>query len=539
MNYSPSGATLPALLAAALLPVLTGVAAAASCEPDALTLDRGETRRVVICAEGLPEAYSLNAFAGVAVEYQQRLKHCGIGDKRPGVQLKLVATDDARGGTLNLTDLAGAPTSCGTIKVDVPERLRLPDATLVRRERNDDRRLELRVKAPRGIDLAPSCAAGPSFPATDGLTLAVESQRDKGRCSARALRRDVAALDARQLPAKIVLPAVKRADGSTVEAVTYAMPPAPRWLDAMDEDDARYVDVNGIRTRYFEKGGSKGRKEALVLVHGGQPSSMDGTAWDWQQNFDGLAERFHVYALDRLGQGYTANPANLDDYNDYYPRVVEHVRGFIRAMGLERVHLVGHSQGSWPVTRIALDEPGLVASLTLVDGTMVSPPHDAGSAIRFYLYLSQDLHPASGETLESVRRGMEFFSYTRNNLTEQRIARLLEMTKQDKYKPAVDWFAKSMMSPAHPKFRVLKKQIVSELEEGKLKVPVLVVWGRNDPEGSLDSGLALFRNVSTSSPYARLHVFGRSGHLSFIEHPEEFTRVLSAFALDEAPRFAP
>jgi pimeloyl-ACP methyl ester carboxylesterase len=270
---------------------------------------------------------------------------------------------------------------------------------------------------------------------------------------------------------------------------------------------------------------------ALVLVHGGQPSSMDGTAWDWQQNFDALAGRFHVFALDRVGQGYTANPANLDDYKDYYPLVVRHVLGFIEAMGLKRVNLVGHSQGSWPVTRIALDRPDLVASLTLVDGTMVSPPKDGGSAVRFYLYLSQDLHPAGGETLESARRGMEFFSYTRNNLTDQRISRLVEMTKQPKYAESVAWFAKSGMSPAHPAFRALKQQVIADITAGGLKVPVLVVWGRNDPEGSLESGLELFRLASASSPRARLHVFGHSGHLSFIEYPEEFDRVLTDFAV--------
>ena len=39
-----------------------------------------------------------------------------------------------------------------------------------------------------------------------------------------------------------------------------------------------YVNVNGIRTRYFDKG----KGETLVLVHGGQPSAPDFNAWEWQ-----------------------------------------------------------------------------------------------------------------------------------------------------------------------------------------------------------------------------------------------------------------
>lgn len=334
--------------------------------------------------------------------------------------------------------------------------------------------------------------------------------------------------DARPHPAKIVIPGARRADGVITEAVAYASAPLPEWTRAMPESAARFVTVNGVRTRYFEEG----RGEVLLLVHGGQPSSMDGTAWDWQQNFAGLARHFHVYALDRIGQGYTDNPANLEDYRDYYDLVVAHVLGFMDAMGIERAHLAGHSQGSWPVTRIALDHPERVASLTLVDGTMVAPSRDGGTAVRFYLYLSQDLHPDSGETLESARRGMELFSWSGNNLTDQRVERLLAMTRQPKYAASKAWFASSAMSPAHPSFRSLKQNVLQELEAGKLKVPVLLVWGQNDPEGSLPSGLELFRLVSASSPRAQMHIFGRSGHLSFIEYPEAFNRVLIDFALD-------
>ncbi len=498
-------------------------APAAPCAPAALAIDRGETRRLVICAAGLPDAYSLVAPAGLEVSYQQRLRRCGIGDDRPGIHLVVRATDAAQSGVLTLTAGPAAAPVCDAISVSVPERLRLPDAGLSRRAHHADSPLELRIKAPAGIDLSAACQGGPSIATSDGMMLVAV---DAARCARSTLRWNVAPLDGRQQPAKIILPAVKRADGTVTEAVTYAVPPAPRWLSAMAEADAKFVDIDGVRTRYFEKG----RGETLLLVHGGQPSSMDGTAWDWQQNFDGLAEHFHVYALDRLGQGYTANPANLDDYADYYPRVVAHLHGFMRALGMTRVHLVGHSQGSWPVTRIALDHPDEVATLTIVDGGIVAPARGPGATIGFYMYLSQNLHPAGGESLESTRRGMEMFSWTRNNLTDQRVGRIVAMTKQEKFAQAQAWFARSGMSPAHPSFRALKAQLIADFEAGQLRVPVLVVWGRNDPEGSLESGIELYRLVSASSPRADLHVFGQSGHISFIEHPEEFNRLLTDFA---------
>ena len=68
----------------------------------------------------------------------------------------------------------------------------------------------------------------------------------------------------------------------------------------------KFVDVDGIRTRYFDKGDGP----VVVLFHGGHFGSNDAAdcAEDWGLNFDGLAKWFHVYAVDKIGQGQTDNP---------------------------------------------------------------------------------------------------------------------------------------------------------------------------------------------------------------------------------------
>jgi len=304
-------------------------------------------------------------------------------------------------------------------------------------------------------------------------------------------------------------------------------PPPPDFLTAMAEEDARTIDVNGLRTRYFDKG----EGPVLLLVHGGQPSAADFNAWEWQQNFDGLAKDFRVIALDRVGQGYTDNPADLDAYNDYYPLVVEHLQGFIRALQLTRVHLVGHSQGGWPVTRIALDHPELVASLTIVDSTMVAPATNAARTVRFYIYHQNELHPAGGETAQSIRRGMESFSYTNNNITDQRVQRILELSKTEKYLAAKEQFAKIRMSPAHPSFRKLKAQVWEELAAGNLQVPTLIIWGREDPEGSFDAGAAAYESLKAAGSDVSFRAFDEAGHVPYMEYPAEFNEVVRAFAL--------
>ena len=53
--------------------------------------------------------------------------------------------------------------------------------------------------------------------------------------------------------------------------------------------DAKFVDVNGIQTRYFEAG----QGEPLLLVHGGQ-YGMYNSARDWDRNWDDFTRDFHT-----------------------------------------------------------------------------------------------------------------------------------------------------------------------------------------------------------------------------------------------------
>jgi pimeloyl-ACP methyl ester carboxylesterase len=130
--------------------------------------------------------------------------------------------------------------------------------------------------------------------------------------------------------------------------------------------EAKFVDVEGVRTRYFEGG----EGEALILVHGGQwpaTASADG----WRPIFDHLAARFHVYAFDKLGMGFTDNPERDADYS--MDSIIRHAYGFVRAVGIRRAVLVGHSRGALPVARIAVDQPGLVSQLVILDSNTLAP----------------------------------------------------------------------------------------------------------------------------------------------------------------------
>lgn len=133
---------------------------------------------------------------------------------------------------------------------------------------------------------------------------------------------------------------------------------------------AKFIDISGVRTRYFEKGSG----EALVLFHGSHFGTTDAcdSAIDWELNFERLAQWFRVIAVDKLGQGHTDNPRSDEDYT--MAAVVGHAHRFLLTMGLKNVHVVGHSRGGYLVGRLTLEHPEVVRSCVIVDSGAKTRP---------------------------------------------------------------------------------------------------------------------------------------------------------------------
>lgn len=79
----------------------------------------------------------------------------------------------------------------------------------------------------------------------------------------------------------------------------------------MQMPEGRWLEVDGIRTRYYEAGSG----DPVVFVYGGNFGTGDAAAiaYTWNLQLAPLGERYRVIAFDKLGQGETANPKN-DDY---------------------------------------------------------------------------------------------------------------------------------------------------------------------------------------------------------------------------------
>jgi len=314
----------------------------------------------------------------------------------------------------------------------------------------------------------------------------------------------------------------------TLEVLPSVATAPPDWLNAMPAEDAKFIDVEGIRTRYFDKGTGP----ALILVHGGQAGGANNSAQKWEQNFDGLAESFRVIALDRLAQASTDNLARREDYADYFQRDADHLEAFIDALGLKSAALVGHSQGGWPITRVALNRPDLVTCLVNVDTVMVPDDRELmREALSFLIYMATSLHPESGPTFHSARRGIALRSPSGNNITDEKARRIVAQYNADKTQEARSHLASHGLTPQHPSFAALKAEAFRDIAAGQLQAQSLVVWGARDPQVPRPLGDLFQSFLMESGVASKFVVMENAGHAPFAEFPEAFNDVVREVCL--------
>ena len=117
----------------------------------------------------------------------------------------------------------------------------------------------------------------------------------------------------------------------------------------------RFVDAGGVLTHY-EQFGSSG--SAIVLVGGFlEPSDT------WDAVARRLATDHRVFAMDLAGFGYSQRSGKyeLADWQ-------RQLDSFMRALGIRRALLAGHSLGAGVIAAQALAHPARTRGLVLVDG---------------------------------------------------------------------------------------------------------------------------------------------------------------------------
>ena len=147
-----------------------------------------------------------------------------------------------------------------------------------------------------------------------------------------------------------------------------------------------FVAANGIRLHYLEWGGDG---PPLMLLH-----ATGFLARLWEPIAIELSARFHVYALDARGHGDSDKPVlspettRRGESRDEGPApagaygwegLAADLMGFLDALGLAGVPIVGHSSGAAGAVRLAALRPEYVSAVVLIEPTVFPPMPGEGS----------------------------------------------------------------------------------------------------------------------------------------------------------------
>lgn len=118
----------------------------------------------------------------------------------------------------------------------------------------------------------------------------------------------------------------------------------------------RFMEIDGERIHYVDTGGAG---PAVVMIHG-----LGGNLLHFNYALASLlAAEFRLILVDRPGSGYSTRAARADAT---LTAQVGMIAKLIRALGLTRPLVVGHSLGGAISLALALDHPDCVGGLALI-----------------------------------------------------------------------------------------------------------------------------------------------------------------------------
>ena len=256
------------------------------------------------------------------------------------------------------------------------------------------------------------------------------------------------------------------------------------------------IEVHGLRIAY-ERAGSG---PPLVLLHG---FVGDGRS-TWSSQIDSLSGEYTVVAWDAPGAGQSSDPPEwfrLPDYGDC-------LAAFVGALQLDRPHLVGLSFGGALALELFRRHPNIPRTLVLASA---------------YAGWSGSLDPK--EVQERLRLSLARADFQPGPFAESMIPSMFAGSVSEE---AVDRFAASLRAFKPAGFRAMSlSSAEADLRDvlPRINVPTLLLYGGDDVRAPLPVARALHSAI----PGSRLVVMPGVGHVSSVEAPALFNRIVRNF----------
>jgi pyruvate dehydrogenase E2 component (dihydrolipoamide acetyltransferase) len=283
------------------------------------------------------------------------------------------------------------------------------------------------------------------------------------------------------------------ADGEIDTFVAGFAVPEPSAEAAVDAEALmpRELEAAGLRLRYLTLG--EGDSVPVLLLHG---FGADLNTWMFTQ--PALADGRQVIALDLPGHGGSGKRLDRADAESL-ASIVEHA---LNALGIERLHLVGHSMGGGIAISFAVREPERVATLTLISSAALGPEINAAFIDGFVRAARRR------EAIEALNLLVHDPALVSRTMIED----VLRYKRLDGVPEALAAFAEKW-------FPCGRQRVVLGDAVAVLKLPVQIIWGREDRIIPVAHAEALASRVP-------VHILEQTGHLPHMEKAGEVNRLI-------------
>ena len=240
----------------------------------------------------------------------------------------------------------------------------------------------------------------------------------------------------------------------------------------------------------MHKGGSG---PPLLFLHGGEGfGTYDPTSGP-------LAERFTVYAPSHPGFFGTARPEWLYTITD----LAHFTRDLVQELDLDDYVLIGHSIGGWIAAEMAAMDQHDIKGLVLVDAAGIRP--EKGEITEIFM-VSADTRLKLGFHDPEQVPDYEYFTAERTSDEAELLHANMEMLSRLCWRPYLH-------NPSLPHYL------------GGVKIPTLVVWGKQDAIFPVECGEMYAKLL----PNATLKTIDNCGHKPQMEKPQEFNAAVAGF----------
>jgi pimeloyl-ACP methyl ester carboxylesterase len=277
---------------------------------------------------------------------------------------------------------------------------------------------------------------------------------------------------------------------------------------------SRWVMAGGVKTHYSETGDDG---PVLVAMHGGGAGSSGAAGMGLVMPI--LGQHFRVVAPDSIG-GFGQTDPNAPAPYGLISRA-EHTADFIEALCLDKVSIIGNSQGAWSAIHYAMMHPDRVEKLIIVSSVTIATsmgikqePNAAMKALMGY-----------DGTREGMRALLESLIIDRARITDELIdTRQAAATRPGAFE-AFQRFAKAIdYVRSDP---VLSRQTRWEeaLPVLTSQIPTLLLWGTADTFAVPETG----KKLAAALPAARMEWVEGAGHQVQTDAPEAAARIIKDF----------